>query len=880
MSQFYQVDSTKVSLREYWWGSRSPVVIIGWILKWLRIRIPSSTDDANVDSTLPFVTPALPGEVQSIFAPLTQELSQLGFCEPIFHVIYDGGSSTTWYWATFRHTSGQQMARIHHRAWGRVVRPKPVLFSMFIAGFTDGTFLVSSSGKPDMAEPETIEMIRKQGAKLERLWAAHGERMQQLSAQKMIKPVTSREDVVAACEGLHILQRDFHLARGVFRPRSEAENAKAQATAAKVEEARASGLENAEVLVELEKLQTKKTSKQMIFWILLGSIVGFLVLGAISWDWKFTLWLFPILALHEAGHWLTMRLFKYRDLQMFFIPMFGAAVTGKHWNVPGWKKALVSLAGPIPGIVLGLGLGVASIVWHNQWLNKAALMLLFLNGLNLLPIFPMDGGHVLQATVFCRNRWLEVVFRLLAIGGLLLLSVGGKVFMYLGIVLAVSLPVAFKLAKVKEELSKLNLPPPAPGEDRIPTPTAQAIIAAVKKTLGGKLALSNKVVAQHALNVFESLNAKPPGVLATLGLLAIQGAGLFIAVVMGLLLVFTGRVDVKDFTQAAMRQPRDSVTCNGWQQAGVNPGRPSHLIVTTFDKERKAAAAFNELQTQAPTNGVLTLYGQSVLLGIPAGDEPLREKCFEVMQGYSTNLFVQVSNAPISLSMTFLAPTKTAASNLTAEVNEYLHTSSQMRLIAPWSPEAHQPNYAEFRRARSEWQKIGLKLSSIYEDPEYNGFNAKIRAAVKRGAMGEVSTLTAEREKKANELRAQTLEEFEKGDEWTAELAKLYGKLEEISYTNRVERQKLIREAAAKLGEVRYIGGKPETEAISRTAWSGTMSTHGLLCELRWANFDDARGIIGFTKWLCDKGCIQMKYDLRGSLNFSEFEEDSDSGRL
>src|SRR5437899_7342517 len=157
MSQFYQVDSTKVSLREYWWGSRSPLVIIGWILKWLRVRIPSSTDDANTDSTIPFVTPALPLEVQSLFAPLTQELSQLGFYDPVFHVIYDAGSSTTLYWATFLHTSGQHLARIHHRAWGRVVRPKPVLFPMFITGFTDGTFLVSSSGKPDMAAPETLE---------------------------------------------------------------------------------------------------------------------------------------------------------------------------------------------------------------------------------------------------------------------------------------------------------------------------------------------------------------------------------------------------------------------------------------------------------------------------------------------------------------------------------------------------------------------------------------------------------------------------------------------------------------------------------------------------------------------------------------------------
>src|SRR5881409_2451211 len=100
MSQFYQVDSTKISLREYWWGSQSPLVIIAWILKWLRVRIPISTDDANTDSTLPFIAAALPPDIERMFEPLTQQLAQLGFHEPVFHIIYDAGSSTTLYWAT------------------------------------------------------------------------------------------------------------------------------------------------------------------------------------------------------------------------------------------------------------------------------------------------------------------------------------------------------------------------------------------------------------------------------------------------------------------------------------------------------------------------------------------------------------------------------------------------------------------------------------------------------------------------------------------------------------------------------------------------------------------------------------------------------------
>ena len=70
--------------------------------------------------------------------------------------------------------------------------------------------------------------------------------------------------------------------------------------------------------------------------------------------------LIPILLFHEFGHYVAMRVFGYQDLRMFFIPLFGAAVSGRHYNVPGWKKAIVSLAGPVPGIGLGVALGAVS----------------------------------------------------------------------------------------------------------------------------------------------------------------------------------------------------------------------------------------------------------------------------------------------------------------------------------------------------------------------------------------------------------------------------------------------------------------------------------------------------------------------------------------
>jgi len=49
-----------------------------------------------------------------------------------------------------------------------------------------------------------------------------------------------------------------------------------------------------------------------------------------------------------------MKLFGYRDVQMFFIPMLGAAVSGVESNPSSVRKAIVSLLGPLPGIIIGI----------------------------------------------------------------------------------------------------------------------------------------------------------------------------------------------------------------------------------------------------------------------------------------------------------------------------------------------------------------------------------------------------------------------------------------------------------------------------------------------------------------------------------------------
>lgn len=883
MSEFYDIDSTKVTATEYFYESKI-LGGIGLLLKALRVKLPGSTDDPNVDTTLEFVAESLPTHLLEQFQPAATALAALGFHSPVYQIISDPGTHTTRYWATYQHESGVHYARIHYRFNDRAPNPrrKPVVF--FFTEFTDGAFLVSTNAKPDMLAPATIELKHQPGAQPEAVWAWHQHRVA-ASGRENFAAVSNREELLWSGERHHRQLRDFHLARGVFHVRSAAAKAKADAHLARIAQAQATGLEYPDVMAHLTDLQEKKPGWSNALWVLLGSAVLFLAAGAAQWDWKFTLWLLPVLLFHEAGHWITMRMFKYRNLRMFFIPFFGAAVTGRNWNVPGWKKAIVSLAGPLPGILLGCVLAVVAIFINRPWLNQLSLILLLLNGFNLLPFLPLDGGHLLHTTLFCRNRWLDILFRGAAVLGLIGLAClgSGQMMIPLIVIMTLALPVAFKLGKVTDAL-RGQAPPPLPEDnDLIPPQTAQTIIAAVKGALPKNA--GSKVVAQHTINVFETLNARPPGVLATLALLAVHGGALALAVIGGILLTINQHGGgLKEFFGAAVRQPRLSYACGTSQTtrgpAAADPvAAAQNLIVVSLPGTDRAATTYQKLARRIPANGKLTLFGESLLLSLPTSDDAARETWFAEFHDLSPDAFVVVSNETVMVSLDCLAPTPSAATNLLRSLSDSLQSASGMHLVMPWSPEANQPGFAAKLNARHEWRRIYQATAGIWRHPEFKALNNRMLAATKRGARAEATQLQEEQETLQKKLRAAALADLRTNptNHVAPELIACFEQLSALDYTNRVARAALLRQLAGHLGEIPYQADEPDPAARAYCASSGTVSQHGVLLELNWVSFHDAAvGLPALAEWLCQQRCLTIKYELHrgyGSDLFDELEE-------
>ncbi len=120
--------------------------------------------------------------------------------------------------------------------------------------------------------------------------------------------------------------------------------------------------------------------------------------------------LLAVLLIHELGHYLMMKRFGYENVRMLFIPLMGAFVHGSKPEYRQKESVLVIMAGPIPGIVIGVALWLIGIDMKIQWMVDAAFLSFVLNAINLIPLLPLDGGRLLNALFFERMELFQVVF--------------------------------------------------------------------------------------------------------------------------------------------------------------------------------------------------------------------------------------------------------------------------------------------------------------------------------------------------------------------------------------------------------------------------------------------------------------------------------------
>ncbi len=172
-----------------------------------------------------------------------------------------------------------------------------------------------------------------------------------------------------------------------------------------------------------EQIETVNAAKPARPNVTVGVLILTAAISVALWgnffDWQFAVILLAVVLLHESGHALAMRAFGYRNISMFFVPMIGAAVTGNPKELPAWKQAIVLLAGPLPGLLAA----IAFFVWRGFFpfetpyfdFGQAAVVALAVNLFNMLPITPLDGGQLLEISVFSRWPRARLAFSALSV---------------------------------------------------------------------------------------------------------------------------------------------------------------------------------------------------------------------------------------------------------------------------------------------------------------------------------------------------------------------------------------------------------------------------------------------------------------------------------
>lgn len=169
----------------------------------------------------------------------------------------------------------------------------------------------------------------------------------------------------------------------------------------------------------LEKVKVQSNWGLTLFSVLLFAL-SFLYIFADELDFVF--YLVTVLFLHEMGHYLLMKQFKYEDMRMLFIPLMGAFVQGSKKQYSQKESFLVIAAGPFPGVVFGLTLLYLAHHFQQTWLLELSFLFLFLNVINLLPIDPLDGGQLFKLFVRQKRDLFLLIFALLS--SLLMITVG------------------------------------------------------------------------------------------------------------------------------------------------------------------------------------------------------------------------------------------------------------------------------------------------------------------------------------------------------------------------------------------------------------------------------------------------------------------------
>ncbi len=876
-TRFFKLNGRAFTFREFRMGNLLPVAALHWVLlKIFRGGVASSTEVPPVSAMEPFEVgeQGWGPEAAAALGPQVESLAGLGFIDPIYHTMFHAPTATLYQFATLRHESGSTMARVFRRSWQYTRPAKEFVGVRMMSAVGEGGFVTTCSGQTDIHLPADCRVQYETGASNEALWATHRER---LGGMRVVA-LGSRDDVRAQLARFHHEVVSFQTDRGVFSELDAEREARA------LELAQGDGPMTGElaqkegVLWQLYEQQNRSGTWRSTLMLLFISLILFVVLGGTAWPWRFVLLLIPVLLFHELGHLAAMWVFRYRNLKMFFIPLLGAAVTGQHYTVAGWKKAVVYLMGPVPGIVAGVVVGIAALVMDHDLLLELSGLMLILNGFNLLPFPPLDGGWITRTLVTSRNWMLDIVFRSLAGFTLMVVGVamGVRLIWILGLLMLLGLGLVYRVGKAVDEVRrKVTVPPADEASEELDRRVLDPLIESFETQ--AKRGLTSKTIAQQVLMAYESFYSRPPGVLASLGLGTVYVGSFGLALVFGMVLLMATQFDLGRFMDDAIHQPAFHCRCE------TSPGKTRLVLpegavtlVASYASEDEARGVFDSLPGEVPQGAVYDLMGQTVFLALPAGSsDQAREWSGRLWSAQGSVVVHQPGGTTLGRVLVF-ASMPDVADEIDQKLGGYLAGGPDMALIPPWSLE-HQ--LTEPQQLARRTYRLLSEIQVDYADDQLVAINEQLTEAYRFGEDARAEALDEKYSERVELLRqeAQDAALAGQGEALDGRVVELYRQMpsydalvgdseSEEDYEKYAEAR---RRWSVELSEL--MGRQPDATGEIKThspdsVHSGYLERNGTMLTLEMCSFNEpAVGLPAMLGWLCERG-VRVQYEVHEDM--------------
>ncbi|MCL1124058.1 site-2 protease family protein [Shewanella surugensis] len=154
-------------------------------------------------------------------------------------------------------------------------------------------------------------------------------------------------------------------------------------------------------------------------------------IAAYSWlfSFQFAIALIACLVFHEYGHIRAMKYFGMKTKGIYLIPFMGGLALSDEKINTRWQDVVISIMGPTFGLFMSIISLILYWVTGNIFFAGLAAFNALLNLFNLLPILPLDGGHILKSISFSMN----------SVAGLVACVLGAAIGIYISYTLGLAL---------------------------------------------------------------------------------------------------------------------------------------------------------------------------------------------------------------------------------------------------------------------------------------------------------------------------------------------------------------------------------------------------------------------------------------------------------